>query len=58
MVSQGALMLGLTGCVVSRHRMETTIVLARRPINAAVVALCLSRCGKARHVSVRPCKVR
>jgi hypothetical protein len=43
MVSSGAVMFGLSGCVVLRHRMNTTIVLARRPINAAVVALSQAR---------------
>jgi hypothetical protein len=38
--------------------METTPVQERRPINAAGVGLCLARCGKVRHGSLRPCKVR
>jgi hypothetical protein len=38
--------------------METTIVLERGPIDAAVVALCLARCGKVRHFKVRPCQSR
>ena len=56
MVSQGAVMFGLSGCVVLRHRMNTTIVLARRPINAAVVAssqarwCTASRCAERRVV--------
>lgn len=43
MVSSGAVMFGLSGCIALRHRMNTTIVLARRPINAAVVALIQAR---------------
>ena len=43
MVSSGAFMLGLSGCVNAWHVEETTIVLARRPINAAVVALSQAR---------------
>ena len=56
MVSSGAVMFGLSGCVVLRHRMNTTIVLARRPINAAVVAssqarwCTVSRCAERRVV--------
>ncbi len=56
MVSSGAVMFRLSGCVLLRHRMNTTIVLARRPINAAVVALSqarwctVSRCAERRVV--------
>jgi hypothetical protein len=56
MVSSGAVMFGLSGCVLLRHRMTTTIVLARRPINAAVVAssqarwCTASRCAERRVV--------
>ena len=46
MVSSGAVMFGLSGCVVLRHRMDTTIVLARRPINAAVVESVVLRCDE------------
>lgn len=39
MVRQGALMFVLSGCVNEGHGEKTTIVRARRPIDAAVVAL-------------------
>jgi hypothetical protein len=37
MVSSGAVMFGLSGCVLLRHRMNTTPVQARFPINAGGV---------------------
>ena len=46
MVSSGAVMFCLSGCVLLRHRMNTTIVLARRPINAAVVGCVMSVLGR------------